>query len=284
MRLHTRAARGGRGRGKGGGRAGQRIPEGSPGWAGEAAWLPHGHCSFRERDAAIPRPCPSGGASSPRLCAPPLRDRFAPFKGPAVCGSDRRASTGQELPCLLPPEGLRSHQPPLRVPRDSQGAPGHRLRIAAGTGRGPAAHPSQGSREERAAPGPQGEPGRDGGTDPAIAARYLRPLPRRAGGCRGDGSTASPGTGLRGSHGHGAVLTASHGEPRPAPSRGGSAAAPAQRRQPRRAFLPRQRPPAPPGTALGHPHRGRAPRPVGAAVCGARRHLRAPRAGKAAPG
>lgn len=150
--------------------------------------------------------------------------------------------------------------PPLRVPRDSRGASGHRLRIAAGMGREPEAHPSQGSRGERAAPGPQGSP--QGWRD---RPRHRRPLPappppagRRLPWRR---INSTPRDRLRGSHGHGAVLTASHGEPRPAPSRGDSAAALAQRRQPRRAFLPRQRPPAPPGTAIGHRPRAPAPEP-----------------------
>lgn len=179
MRLHTRAARGGRGRGKGGGRAGQRIPEGSPGWAGEAAWLPHGHCSFRERDAAIPRPCPSGGASSPRLCAPPLRDRFAPFKGPAVCGSDRRASTGQELRASSLPRGSARTSslpaPPAAspCPQGLAGSPGTSPQDRGRDGEGTSGAPLSGQ------PGGASSSGATGGARQGWwdRPRHRRPLP-----------------------------------------------------------------------------------------------------------
>lgn len=65
---------------KGGGRAGKRIPEGSPGWAGEAAWLPHGHCSFRERDAAYPASLSAGRGGLPALLRAPAPGGLRSFE------------------------------------------------------------------------------------------------------------------------------------------------------------------------------------------------------------
>lgn len=148
VRLHTRAATGGRGRLQGRRSSRQKHPEGNPRWAGEAAWLPHGHCSFRERDAAYPVSLSAGwgGLPAPLRALPPgglrsfERSRcFAvltpwPQRGRStVPAASRGASLTQPRTSPLPP--------PFRVPRESRGAPGHPLRIAAGLGRGPEARP-----------------------------------------------------------------------------------------------------------------------------------------------
>lgn len=175
---------------KGVGRAGESIPEGSPGWAGKAAWLPHGHCSFRERDAAYPASLSAGRGGLPaplRAHAPGGLRSFersrcpaAPTPGPQRGGStvpaaSRGASLTQPRSPPLPP--------PFRVPRHSQGAPRHPLRMAAGMGRGPEAptpRRATGKSEQLllgASRGDAGEPRRAGGTDPATAARLPAPPP-----------------------------------------------------------------------------------------------------------
>ncbi|XP_059700405.1 uncharacterized protein LOC132326348 [Haemorhous mexicanus] len=274
---------------KGVGRAGERIPEGSPGWAGEAAWLPHGHCSFRERDAAYPAPLSAGRGGLPAPLRAPSPGGLRSFErsrcfAALLPGPQRGRST-------VPRPSRQARTPPFRVPRDSQAAPGHRLRIAAGMGRGPEGCPprraaSQG-RSSRALPGAMGGAPQRWRDRPRHRSPLPAPPPPAGRSCRGDGSTPSPGTGLRWSHGNGALLSrlpwGTPSRPLPRRQRGRPRAATSARTGFPAPAAPARRHRSPPASPPGHPHRGRVSRPVGTAVCGARHHLQAPRAGKAAP-
>lgn len=262
---------------KGVGRAGKSIPEGSLGWAGEAAWLPHGHCSFRERDAAYPAslsagwgglpaplraPAPGGLRSFERSrCFAALTPR--PQRGRStVAAVSRGASLTQPRTPPLPP--------PFRVLSEWRGAPRHPLRIAAGMGRGSEARPP------RRATGKSEQllPGASRGDRRSPQGRRDRPRHRRPATCSPSpsGSEVAVATDQhhpRGQGSAGAIGTArsslaSHGEPRPVPSR----PLPRQQRgRPRAAMSAR---PPPSVTAIGH-RTGTAPR-----LCAETRRGRAP--------
>ncbi|XP_062370342.1 basic proline-rich protein-like [Cinclus cinclus] len=189
VRLHTRAARGGRGRLQGRRSSRPAHPGGKPrlGWRSRLA-------------SARPLFFPGTGRRVSRI---PVRRAGRAPRAFARSRSGRASLIGK-----VPPRPSRRRFASPGTRRSPGTPPQDRGRDGEGTGDAPLAR----QRRKRAAaagrfPGRRGEPRRDGGTDPATAARYLRPLPQRAGRCRGDGSTPSPGTGLRGGHRHGTVLT-----------------------------------------------------------------------------
>lgn len=278
VRLHTRAARGGRGRGRLQGRRSSRRahPGGKPrvGWrSGLASARP---LFFPGTGRRVSRAPVRRAGRAPGAFARSRSGRASLlWKVPLLCGSDPRATAGKEHRAPSHPRGSAHPAPPAAVPcpQGLAGSPGTRPQDRGRDGSRGALH-SQGCLAGKIKPGaPRGDGGAAQGW--RDRPRHRRPLsapPPPAGrSCRGDGSTPSPGTGLRGSHGHGALLSRlpwgtpsrplprrQRGRPRAATSARSSFAAPAApARRHRSPPAVTARAPAPGPCA--HTRRGRAP-------------------------
>ncbi|XP_058687120.1 basic salivary proline-rich protein 1-like [Poecile atricapillus] len=288
VQLHTRAARGGRCRRQGRVSSRQTHPGGKPrlGWrSGLASARPLFFPGTGRRVSRVPV---RRAGRAPRS---PARSRFpqgfAPLEGPAAFPGPQRGKSTVSPPsrgASLTQPRTSPLLPPFRVPRGSQGAPGQRLRIAGGIGRGPEARPPgrAAGKSEQLLPGfsrgDGGSPAGMAGPTPPPPPATCFPSPSGSEVAVATDQHHPPGQGSSGAAGTARSAPASHGDPRPAPPAAAARPPPRSDVSPDGLSCPGGARPPPSATAIGHRHR---PPPSATAI--GHRHRPPPSATARAP-